>query len=114
MFAKLLTLTALCALLTACTRPDLPGGTGHPAEPGAPAATLHEAMRPEGSHAAPGAAAETAVIYTCPMHPEIRQSGPGECPKCGMDLVPETQAPADAAAPESTPQEHDPHAGHNH
>lgn len=28
-------------------------------------------------------------IYTCPMHPEIRQDHPGNCPKCGMDLVPE-------------------------
>lgn len=28
-------------------------------------------------------------MYTCPMHPEIKQSGPGSCPKCGMDLVPE-------------------------
>lgn len=25
-------------------------------------------------------------IYTCPMHPEIEQIGPGSCPKCGMDL----------------------------
>jgi len=29
------------------------------------------------------------VVYTCPMHPEIRQNGPGSCPKCGMDLVQE-------------------------
>jgi Cu2+-exporting ATPase len=28
-------------------------------------------------------------IYTCPMHPEIRQNGPGTCPICGMNLVPE-------------------------
>ncbi|WP_404384356.1 heavy metal translocating P-type ATPase [Caenispirillum salinarum] len=28
------------------------------------------------------------VIYTCPMHPEIRQEGPGTCPKCGMALEP--------------------------
>src|SRR5678815_3797429 len=26
--------------------------------------------------------------YTCPMHPEIVQDGPGSCPKCGMALVP--------------------------
>jgi Cu2+-exporting ATPase len=31
----------------------------------------------------------SAPIYTCPMHPEIRQNKPGSCPKCGMDLVPE-------------------------
>ncbi|MDH5722091.1 MAG: copper-translocating P-type ATPase [Alphaproteobacteria bacterium] len=30
------------------------------------------------------------VIYTCPMHPEIRQKGPGNCPICGMALEPET------------------------
>src|SRR4051812_19766349 len=30
------------------------------------------------------------VIYTCPMHPEIRQEGPGNCPICGMALEPIT------------------------
>ncbi len=30
---------------------------------------------------------ERAVQYTCPMHPEVVQSTPGKCPKCGMDLV---------------------------
>lgn len=25
--------------------------------------------------------------YTCPMHPEVTSDQPGECPKCGMDLV---------------------------
>jgi P-type Cu+ transporter len=29
-----------------------------------------------------------ATIYTCPMHPEIRQAGPGSCPICGMALEP--------------------------
>lgn len=29
------------------------------------------------------------TIYTCPMHPEVRQTGPGTCPKCGMALEPE-------------------------
>lgn len=28
-------------------------------------------------------------IYTCPMHPEVRQKGPGQCPICGMALEPE-------------------------
>jgi hypothetical protein len=27
------------------------------------------------------------ATYTCPMHPEVRSSTPGRCPKCGMDLV---------------------------
>src|SRR5262245_61739708 len=35
------------------------------------------------------------TIYTCPMHPEIRQVGPGSCPICGMALEPEI-ATADA------------------
>ncbi len=34
--------------------------------------------------------APAAAIYTCPMHPEIRQAGPGACPICGMALEPET------------------------
>jgi len=39
--------------------------------------------------AAPVAApAPTGTVYTCPMHPEIRQDHPGSCPKCGMTLEP--------------------------
>lgn len=34
------------------------------------------------------------IIYTCPMHPEIKRNKPGSCPKCGMDLVPEKGAEA--------------------
>jgi len=30
------------------------------------------------------------TIYTCPMHPEVQQSHPGECPRCGMTLEPTT------------------------
>ncbi len=30
-----------------------------------------------------------AAGWTCPMHPEVRQAGPGKCPKCRMDLVQE-------------------------
>jgi len=30
----------------------------------------------------------TVSLYTCPMHPEVRQPGPGACPKCGMALEP--------------------------
>jgi len=29
------------------------------------------------------------TVYTCPMHPEVRQDHPGNCPKCGMTLEPE-------------------------
>jgi Cu+-exporting ATPase len=34
------------------------------------------------------AGASTAGLYTCPMHPEVRQAGPGSCPQCGMALEP--------------------------
>ncbi|WP_458759967.1 heavy metal translocating P-type ATPase [Afipia sp. TerB] len=44
--------------------------------------------------AAPG------TIYTCPMHPEVRQEGPGSCPICGMALEPETVSLDDAPDPE--------------
>ena len=37
---------------------------------------------------APAQAAPKGAQYTCPMHPEILQDGPGSCPKCGMALVP--------------------------
>ena len=33
-----------------------------------------------------------APVYTCPMHPEVSQPGPGSCPDCGMDLEPRTVA----------------------
>jgi Cu+-exporting ATPase len=36
----------------------------------------------------PAAAAPEGTIYTCPMHPEIRQPQPGNCPICGMTLEP--------------------------
>jgi Cu+-exporting ATPase len=38
--------------------------------------------------AAPPPPAKPGVPYTCPMHPEVRQMGPGACPKCGMALEP--------------------------
>lgn len=39
-------------------------------------------------HPKPKAPAPTDVEYTCPMHPEVIQIGPGSCPKCGMALEP--------------------------
>jgi len=40
------------------------------------------------------------TIYTCPMHPEIRQEGPGSCPICGMALEPEIATPDSGPNPE--------------
>jgi P-type Cu+ transporter len=45
---------------------------------------------------APKAPVPEGTIYTCPMHPQIRQVGPGTCPICGMALEPEV-ASLDAA-----------------
>src|SRR5665213_1636423 len=44
------------------------------------------------------------VEYTCPMHPEVRQIGPGSCPKCGMALEPVsfTRESAEDVNPEYT------------
>ena len=39
--------------------------------------------------------ASKGTIYTCPMHPQIRQDGPGSCPICGMALEP-LEVPAEA------------------
>jgi P-type Cu+ transporter len=44
---------------------------------------------PEGVlHPAPPASADLEATYTCPMHPDVRQKGPGACPFCGMALEP--------------------------
>jgi P-type Cu+ transporter len=40
------------------------------------------------------------TIYTCPMHPEIRQEGPGTCPICGMALEPDVVSLDDTPNPE--------------
>ena len=58
----------------------LPGDLGwYNNPPGTVAESIMKASTPS----------DSAVIYTCPMHPEVRQRGPGSCPKCGMTLKPE-------------------------
>ncbi len=53
----------------------------------------------ENNHAFPSA---DTMIYTCPMHPEIQQKGPGNCPICGMGLEPETITGEEGENPELT------------
>ncbi|AMV15591.1 Silver exporting P-type ATPase [Legionella pneumophila] len=43
---------------------------------------------------------EGVIIYTCPMHPEVRQTNPGICPLCGMALEPETVTAEEETNPE--------------
>ncbi len=64
-------------------------------------AAPEEYLKPEAKPAAPEQTSpQRGVIYTCPMHPEIRQEGPGTCPICGMALEPVTAAPEQGPNPE--------------
>src|SRR5437879_5845067 len=55
---------------------------------------------------APLPGATPAASYTCPMHPEIRQAGPGNCPKCGMALEPVAPSADDQPNPELVDMAH--------
>ena len=50
--------------------------------------------------ARPVVAAPAGTIHTCPMHPQIRQQGPGTCPICGMALEPEMPTLDEEESPE--------------
>ena len=57
--------------------------------------------KPDAAPPHPAAKTEPQERYTCPMHPDVKQTGPGSCPKCGMALEPVT-APAPATRSEYT------------
>ncbi len=73
---------------------SLGGLTGTPT--GAGTETMPTLSQPvEATHARPaGASGKDTRAYVCPMCPEVRQIGPGHCPKCGMALDPESPAVA--------------------
>ena len=48
----------------------------------------------------PASMATPGAIWTCPMHPQIRQQGPGSCPICGMALEPKEPSRDDEPNPE--------------
>ncbi|MCG8458031.1 MAG: HAD-IC family P-type ATPase, partial [Holophagales bacterium] len=54
----------------------------------------------EGTAAAPQPPAGEGTVYICPMDPEVRQEGPGSCPKCGMALEPRTVVVEEGKDPE--------------
>ena len=62
-----------------------------------PAKYVHKAPSPPPS---PKREGDSAATYTCPMHPEVRQQGPGVCPKCGMALEPEMPSMEEGENPE--------------
>ena len=76
---------------TAPLRPQLLASSRNfltPAAADRAAASKMKTMNMQGSHAAMGApAAPSGEYYTCPMHAEIHQQQPGECPICGMNLI---------------------------
>src|SRR3982751_4729766 len=63
----------------------------------------HKYMHPPAAALAPPPAVPAApagAVYTCPMHPEVRQDHPGACPKGGMALEPEMPSLDEAESPE--------------
>src|SRR6266581_2015191 len=59
--------------------------------PGLAAFSMHMPRgKPPEEQPAPETEQQTSD-WTCPMHPEVSQSGPGNCPKCGMSLIPRTE-----------------------
>ena len=63
-------------------------------------AAAREAPAAPGASVTPPVAEPAGAIYTCPMHPEIRQDRPGDCPKCGMALEPVVPTLDDDESPE--------------
>ncbi|NND97420.1 MAG: heavy metal translocating P-type ATPase, partial [Pirellulaceae bacterium] len=78
---------------TTVTSVGLPHAAG-PHATGPHAAGPHAAAQGDCCHASSSATSDRKrdarpdAVYTCPMHPEIEQIGPGDCPICGMDLEP--------------------------
>ena len=56
-------------------------------------------------HAHGGAAGEAAEVWTCSMHPQIRAPEPGQCPICGMDLIPASSVDGGEDAVELEPDQ---------
>ena len=109
---------ALLGLVDCATpRAELPRPSPDPADPGGPEAPISPASKTlavplqapiplASAPSAPGAAlapadaaAEAPSSYTCPMHPDVYLKQPGNCPKCGMKLVPEKKSPPKKDAP---------------
>ena len=61
---------------------------------------MHPGARCRGRGTDAPAPAPAGTVYTCPMHPEVRQDHPGACPKCGMALEPEMPSLDEGENPE--------------
>jgi hypothetical protein len=78
------------------TQKELEEGGWFKHPPGTVAVSIHPKTAPQ----------EGSVQYTCPMHPEIIQDQPGNCPLCGMKLVPKPKEVPDAQGTEKTEHKH--------
>nr|WP_234642219.1 copper-translocating P-type ATPase [Delftia tsuruhatensis] len=75
-----------------CQMHLVPQGPGQPVQADMhPGHGAHHGRHGEATPAhapSPPPAVQAGAVYTCPMHPEVRQDHPGNCPKCGMTLEP--------------------------
>lgn len=65
-----------------------------------PVVELQRSPKKETSPVTPPSASATGTVYTCPMHPEVRQDHEGVCPKCGMSLEQEMPSLDESESPE--------------
>jgi Cu+-exporting ATPase len=77
-------------------------GCGHAAHGGHNHGAHGHSSAGPAAQAPPSEPAPAGTIYTCPMHPQIRQDHPGNCPICGMALEPEVAAEAAGPSAELT------------
>lgn len=104
-----LSIIIVALTLTACGEPEL----SQPAHQPEHAAHQGHAAPTPAAEAPAAPAAQDVAIHTCPMHPEIRQEGPGSCPTCGMDLVVASEDP-EVPMEHGAPQGREGHEGHDH
>ena len=104
LFSRAILLLSALGFAASCASTELSIPSGHPGNPGAPVSQVAFASPLQGtlgaaesSRAAEQAAPQEhshdhAAAYTCPMHPEIVRDKPGNCPVCGMKLVPKKES----------------------
>lgn len=76
----------------------------------------HEEVHGDGTAAVQEAKTEKSpsVVYSCPMHPEVRQDKAGRCPKCGMNLEVNKEAKEETQEAEEKESDHKAHQHSTH